>query len=214
MKFLFSLCLCACLMSCNSDAQSSQTQTETRNLAAFTKLSNAGSWDIDLKEGDSESVFIQAKNTKLSEIITEVQNGTLKIYRKSEKMYDYNEKSKVKLTITYKSLNSINCAGSGDLYARTPIRAPELMITMSGSGDVAAEIQTDNLDLNISGSGDFTLSGEAKQQHINISGSGDVNGKKLRGDKAKVNVSGSGDVTLAVKDIQSNVSGSGEVKQY
>jgi Putative auto-transporter adhesin, head GIN domain len=206
-------------MSCNSQAKSSTdtgfvsgSDTETRQLPAFTKISNAGSWDIDLKEGDTESVFIQAKNTKLSEIITEVVNGTLKIYRKSEKMYDYNENSRVKLTITYKTLNSINCAGSGDLYTRTPIKCPELIITMSGSGDMEADIQTDNLDLNISGSGDFKLSGEAKQQHINISGSGDVNGKKLRGEQAKVNISGSGDVTLAVKNIQSNVSGSGEVK--
>jgi Putative auto-transporter adhesin, head GIN domain len=210
MKFLFSLYCCAFIMSCNSEAQSSQT--ETRNLAAFTKIANAGSWDIDLKEGDSESVYIQAKNTKLSEIITEVVDGTLKIYKKQVGMYKYNENSRVKLVVTYRNLKVISCSGSGDMYARSPIKTPNLTIAMAGSGDFEGEMQTDNLDLNISGSGDFTLSGEAKQQYINISGSGDVNGKKLRGDTAKVNVSGSGDVILAVKNIQSNISGSGEVK--
>jgi hypothetical protein len=186
-----------------------QTQT-TRTLSAFDKLALSGGFDkVILKEGDSESVYIESKGVDAEKIKTEVKDNTLKISMQDGS--DYNN-VRISITVTYRQLRAIANSGSSDIEANSVIKSDVLKISSSGSGDVKANLEVGKLSVAISGSSDMAFTGKATEQEISISGSGDVDCSNLKGTKAEVAISGSGDVKLNVDGpVRTRVSGSGDV---
>jgi hypothetical protein len=106
-----------------------------------------------------------------------------------------------------------------DISGRTELQIAgfqqeELSVDISGSGRVDARGQADVVKLNLSGSGEADLAElKSKGADVDISGSGDVTVSPT--DWAKLDISGHGEVTLTTHppQVQTSVSGSGEVHQ-
>ncbi len=186
-----------------------QNSTVTRSLGAFDKIGISGGFDaVFLKQGDAESVTIEAKGIDPDKIETVVKDGALKINTKKGNYSNF----KATITVTYRNLKSVANSGSTDVETLTPIKADKFEFASSGSGDFKGELDVKDLDIAISGSCDMTLRGKADDQEIAISGSGDVNAAALKGATAEVAISGSGDVKLGVSGkVKTAVSGSGTV---
>ena len=139
----------------------------------------------------------------------EIEDGQIRF------RHDHDDDNDENLTIvmTAPSVSRFEMAGSGNL-AIMNYKQDKLTLDLSGSADVTAKGEAGAIDLSISGSGDADL-GEIKAQSatVNIEGSG---GARLAPtDAAKVEISGSGGVTLLTHPpkLESNVSGSGSVRQ-
>lgn len=93
-------------------------------------------------------------------------------------------------------------------------RQDRLIVDLSGDGSVEARGEVKSLELSISGSGESDFSnlkvGDAK---VDIDGSGEA--KLAPTGSANINISGSGEVTLLSRPakLESNVSGSGAIRQ-
>ncbi len=181
----------------------------TRSLPAFDEIAISGGYDkVILKEGGSESITIEAEGVNPEDIVTEVKGNTLNVKMKKGSY----KKSKINLSISYRSLKSVSNSGSSDIHAENPIKGDSFEFNSSGSGDFTGAFDVKKLNINISGSSDMKLSGKADKQAYAISGSGDVDAAKLSGGEADVAISGSGDISLNVSGpVRSAVSGSGKV---
>lgn len=84
---------------------------------------------------------------------------------------------------------------------------------LSGSGALAiAGYKQDRLDLDISGDADVKVAGETGSLRLSVSGSGDADLSALKTRSATVEIDGSGDATLApTEDARIDISGSGDV---
>ncbi len=187
-------------------------KTETRTLGSFESISISGGYDIvTLQAGDAERVDITATGVDLEKIETKIKDKNLSIGMK--KGYNsWNDRAKINIVVTYKSINAIHNSGSTDVETRNVIKADEFRYHSSGSGDLKAEFDVAKLSIHISGSGDMSLKGQATYQDYGISGSGDIDAGQLVGEKAAVSISGSGDVDLNVSgNVRTSVSGSGDV---
>ncbi|HTR85913.1 MAG TPA: DUF2807 domain-containing protein [Reyranella sp.] len=94
------------------------------------------------------------------------------------------------------------------------LNQPELVFTLSGSGDLVAQGTVDRLTATISGSGNARLGDVAlKQLTVRISGSGNVEAAPK--EAADIKLSGSGSVRLLTRPahLSSHVSGSGRISQ-
>lgn len=103
--------------------------------------------------------------------------------------------------------------GSGDLEIRD-YRQDALVLNVMGSGDVAVQGAAKSVQTGISGSGDADLSNLAVEgADVRISGSGSATVGPRRW--AKLDISGSGDITLTSRppQLESHVSGSGDIQQ-
>ncbi len=111
--------------------------TEDRKLDNFSKVYSSGFFDVVLTKGNKESAKIEATNFPLDKIITKVENGTLKI----EKVKSYRTKrnSKVKIHVTYKSVDELKNSGSGDLLCKSDVVADESEFHSSGSGNLTVQ---------------------------------------------------------------------------
>jgi hypothetical protein len=94
------------------------------------------------------------------------------------------------------------------------LNQPELVFTVSGSGDLVAQGTVDRLTATISGSGNAHLRDVAlKDLTVRISGSGNVEAAPK--EAADIKLSGSGNVRLLTRPahLSSHVSGSGRISQ-
>ncbi|MEM6632811.1 MAG: head GIN domain-containing protein [Bacteroidota bacterium] len=186
--------------------------TETRNVGSFDGLHVSSSFDVIVKKGNRESVRLEISGVDLNEIRTEVNGGTLKIYRKS-KAKNWYKNSKGKIYVTYRELDEIHSSGSADVYCADPLKARSFEATTSGSGNMILEdLEADELMTRISGSSDLEIAGSVETQEVNISGSGDYDAMDLDCEEAHVRVSGSGNARITAREsLKASVSGSGDI---
>jgi len=117
------------------------------------------------------------------------------------------------IVMTAPSIKRFEMSGSGKL-AIAGYKQDTLSLDLSGDADVMVTGEAKAIDLGISGSGSADLSEvKAKSAEVNIAGSGDAT--LAPSDAAKLDISGSGDVTLLTHPakLESNITGSGGVRQ-
>ena len=187
-------------------------QGETRNVGSFDAIHVGSSFDVELSKGRNESVRLDISGIDLDEIKTEVNNGTLKIYRKN-KGRNWSKNIRGKIYVTYRNLEEIRSSGSADLYCHDPLEARHFDLSVSGSGNVILDnLKAEDLRSSISGSSDMEVAGNVGSQEVTISGSGNYDARDLDCQETRVRVSGSGNAYIvAHESLSASVSGSGNV---
>jgi hypothetical protein len=186
-----------------------------RHLSGFNAVTVAGSFDVKIAQTGTESVRIDAPAEVMDHIITEVNNGVLKIYNKHDEWNWGNwwgHHKKIIINVTVKDINSVYISGSGDVAFKDGLTANSLKLKISGSGDMNGKINVKMLESSITGSGDMTLYGRAESSSVDLVGSGDYTAAKLFTVSTAVRVSGSGDAEVNASDkIDAALHGSGDI---
>lgn len=184
--------------------------TTTRNVSDFEKIEVSGSFDVELIKGNEGNITINADANLMEYIITEVKKRKLQI--KTEKGIQIKPTRKIKITLTFESMNAIAMAGSGNIHSSDQIESNELKLSVAGSGDMDLKVDTGELKSSIAGSGNIHLSGTSDDLTCSIAGSGNVKGDDLKANKTSVSIAGSGNVEVnAVEEIHAKIAGSGNV---
>ncbi|MFN3815735.1 GIN domain-containing protein [Brevundimonas sp.] len=121
--------------------------------------------------------------------------------------------SRPRITIVAPAVSRFTLNGSQDLEIRD-YDQPALILAVSGSGGVEGYGRTEALTVTIDGSGDVDLDGlPSTDAVIEINGSGDV--EAAPSGQVDVTIRGSGDVDLATRprQLNSEIVGSGSVRQ-
>jgi hypothetical protein len=195
-------------------AKTHHIEKQDRHISGFSAINVAGSFDVYIMQGSTESVKVEADDDVIDNIITEVKGGTLKIYTKSNNGFNWSWGDKKRVVrVTAKNLNAISLTGSGDVYFKEGIRAQTLTVNLNGSGDITGKIDVKKLESSLVGSGDITLAGHADVSTVTVSGSGDYSGRGLITNQTAVKVVGSGDASVyASQQIDASVAGSGDIR--
>jgi hypothetical protein len=193
------------------------SKIEDRHLSGFNALDLAGSFDVYVTQGSTESVKVEAPDNIIDHIITEVKGGVLRVYNKNDNGFHWGDlfgnHKKIAVYVTAKDLNSIGLTGSGDVFFKEGIHTNTLRLRVSGSGDMSGRVDVKTLETSISGSGDVKLSGRADNSTVSVGGSGDYSGRNLVTINTSVRVSGSGDASInASNSVNASVSGSGDIR--
>jgi hypothetical protein len=199
-------------------------------LKNFHSINMNSSLDVQLTQGNSQSVVAEGNANIIERIKTNVKNGMWSI----ELMNGNYSFKKLTIYITIPNLEQVKINGSGDVEA-SRFEVDDLDIHIGGSGDVVfktgVDIENDlNIHINgsgdvamkdvnvksttctVSGSGDIHLSGYTDAAQYRISGTGDVDAMSFKSEEVNVNINGSGDVKVHVnRSLDINVNGSGDV---
>lgn len=223
MKLLRKILLVAALVTCAADYTIAKANTPTdevaqntedRHLSGFTSVSVAGSFDVVITQGSTESVKVQAPSDIINRIITEVEGGTLKIYTKNDNDWHWSDggHKKIMIYVSIKEVNGVSLSGSGDVSFREGLRGNSFKLKLTGSGDVSGKLLVKNLDVTLAGSGDIKISGSADNSNISVAGSGDYTARDLTTNTVSVRIAGSGDARVNVSQkLDASIVGSGDV---
>jgi Putative auto-transporter adhesin, head GIN domain len=142
--------------------------TQTRTVARFNSLELAGSNHVTVMVGARQSVVVHADGNLIGHVTTQVVAGTLVIADTGS----FITRTPMSVEVSVPSLTGLNFSGSGQLSV-TGIKAPQVTVTVSGSGLLYVAGTAAKLDVTLSGDGMAQLSQlTARQVHAVVSGSG------------------------------------------
>jgi hypothetical protein len=184
-----------------------------RELTAFHGIEVSLPTKLELIQGNSEGIAIEADDNLLPLIETTVKNGELVI--RPVKGVHLSGNTPIKITVYARNVDNLSVAGSATVKAARLV-SPKLAGSIAGSGRITInDLQSDALSISIAGSGRFEAQGTAKTLEVDIAGSGDVSVTKLSAQDVKVSIAGSGDANLWVrKSLSVSIAGSGDVRYY
>ena len=188
---------------------SGNIRTEPRTVSDFSAVSLSGFGQVTIEQTGTESLAITTDDNLLPYIRTEVVGRTLELgFRDS--MTNVRPTKDIVFKLTVKTLDGLDVSGSGRIDAKG-IDQDRLKVGISGSGELAAQGTTNDLDVDISGSGRYR--GEhlkSKRASVDISGSGSA--VVATSDRLSVDVSGSGSIAyIGDPQVTQHISGSGSV---
>lgn len=186
-------------------------KTDERNVSGFDKIKCAGSYNVELTQGNASIVKIETDENLLPYIETNVNGDELVI--RSKKDVNIRASDKIKVYITTNKLEAFKLSGSGNIKTTNKFTGGErLDIDISGSGNIRFDVNTPTINSQISGSGDIYLTGETKDSKIEIAGSGNYHADGLKAENATIRIAGSGDAWLfADSKLDINIAGIGNV---
>ena len=106
--------------------------TKERKLDSFTGVKVSSGIDVYLKQGNNESVSVEADENLHEYILTEVRNGVLNVYSE----YNIRDAERKRVYVTMKEVNSVRTTSAGDVIGETPINSDRLELSASSAGDI------------------------------------------------------------------------------
>ncbi len=196
-----------------SVAGSGHPASVKRELAPFHELAINLAGTVEVVQGNSENVIIDADDNLLPLVETVVKFGTLSI--RPVKGVGFAHGTKFRILLTVRSVDSLSLAGSIDLTSAR-LQSPKLSSDIAGAGSITIQdLQCDKVSVSIAGTGRFEVRGAAKVMDVSIAGSGDVLTSHLSAQDVSVSISGSGNATVwARNSVSVSISGSGDVRYY
>lgn len=182
--------------------------TKERKTDSFTGVKVSSGIDVYLKQGNNESVSVEADENLHEYILTEVRNGILNVYSE----YNIRDAEKKRVYVTMKEVESVKTSSAGDVYGESTINSDNLELSASSAGNIKLDINSKKVEVDISSSGDITLTGETDMLRADLSSAGDLKAYELKSREADISVSSAGDADVNVSErLTARASSAGDV---
>lgn len=186
-----------------------KVRKETREVTSFNKIDIGGAFEVYLKQGDNESLVIEADENLLELITTQVSGKTLKVC--TEK--NIRKSKKLNLYITFTDLENIDVSGAVEVKSQNTLKFDNLKIEGSGASDVELELIVDKLEGDFSGASEIELSGSADEFYLDMSGAGELDAYDFEANNVTLDISGAGSARIYAKEnLKVRASGAASVK--
>jgi len=191
-------------------------KTEMRNVGNFNGIKVSSGIDLYVTMGTTEEVKIIANNDIIDDIITEVKDGTLKIYiKQSNNWFNWNNSGSRKAYVTVKELVLLEASAGSDIKSENTLKGEELEVSTSSGSDVTIDVYYKNLKVDTSSGSDATVTGKVKTFEASSSSGSDLHAKDLESKICKVNSSSGSDATVSVTDeLYAKASSGSDVYYY
>lgn len=238
--FLFFVLLSSLMVGCDTPVNttiivgSGTLKAEARPVLGVTSVTFSMSGNLQIAQGDQDSLEVEAEDNLLGMIRTEVRNGnllidslpgtsfratkqiTFRLTLRSIERLEFSSSGSIEASALEGKAFTMNAHGSGAVVLES-LLFDDLAVMNGGSGSVAiGKIQAGNLTISMTGSGSCQINGgQAAVLNLSISGSGSLKAGELAAGSASATLSASGGGTIWVKDaLTANLSGSGSLSYY
>lgn len=185
--------------------------TQNFKTSDYDGVAVAGSMDVRLVEGTEGDIKVEAESNLMEYLKIEVKNGTLIIGTKDNT--NISTRRGINITVPVERISSAKVSGSGEIVSSMNLKARNMELKVSGSGDMILNVECANLDATVTGSGDIELSGRTENLTAKVTGSGDLDTIKVKANNVDASVTGSGDIACHINggSLRARVTGSGDI---
>lgn len=186
---------------------------DVRSLSGISAIQFKGPGLLNIHQGSSERLTIDAPEYLFDQITSAVEDGRLNLaYRDAAVASLSARRETIRYHLEIKDLRSLAVFGSG--HVNIPdLDCDSLDIQLMGSGSVNfRRLTADHLTSHLAGSGSLTLSGDVECQHLKLTGSGQYLADGLVSDFASLMVRGPGNsYVMALNELNAEITGSGNI---
>jgi formylglycine-generating enzyme required for sulfatase activity len=190
--------------------------TETREVSGFDRLNFSGFGEVNIQQGDKESLTVRTDDNIMPYIQTEVSQGTLMInFDNGGRQIELNPLDGIEFNLIVKDISRLDISGAGNIHVGE-LQTGKLQVDLSDVGNLELTLlDTDELVVRHNGAGTISVAGQVKGQKVILSGVGNYDAADLRSLNAILEISGAGSVVVwAVDFLDVDISGIGDVTYY
>lgn len=185
--------------------------TQTRDVEDFTGVRGSSGLDVYLEKGSENKVVIEADENLHDLIVTEVNNGFLKIKTSS----GISRAKAKKVYVTFTDLDAVEASSGSDVIVNSVVSAEKLSLSSSSGADLEVEIDAREVTAKTSSGSDLKVSGRAKYLTADASSGSDLNARELRVLKCRAEASSGSDITVNVEEsLDAKASSGGDIRYY
>ena len=184
--------------------------TKDVSVRSFDQLTSHGVFNLQLSQGDKESVKIEAEDNLIGLITVQNEGSTLEISMKKD--VDINSKKKMTVYVTFKNLKSMNLGMVGGTSSSEQLKFADLKIKNQSVGSVNLDMALQSLNLENESVGSLNLKGSAEHAVIRSNSVGSIQAGEFLVQKMEVDNNGVGSATVnAEKELKVSDSFLGKV---
>jgi hypothetical protein len=175
---------------------------------------------LQIRQGDRESLMIEAEPSILARLETHVRNGKLEVRlrgalwdRVREAVSTSLSRPQIRYTLEVRDLDHLVLCGAYSVHG-LGLRTGHLTLELQGPVDLKLDsITADSLTVQNLTLGSVELSGQVAEQTVSLSGIGRYQASRLKSGRASIALHGPGRATLWVVDeLEADVRGPGIVE--
>jgi uncharacterized protein YxeA len=179
-----------------------------RTATSFDGINVSTGIDVYLKQGDTESIAVEADENLHEYIITEVKGGVLHVYTDA----NIRDAKMERVYVTMKQVKSLRTSSAGDIIGQSPVKGTDIEVSSSSAGNIKIEIYATKVMASLSSSGDISLSGEAETLKADLSSAGDFEASGFKVKEADISASSAGDARVNVTErLNARASSAGDI---
>ena len=170
--------------------------TATRAMDPFHAINVSSEIEAELILSKEESVKLDLKGAETGQMITEVENGVLKIRMKTG---SYKEAS-LKVQIYFKDLTAIEATGRAAVWSYEDLFTGNMEIELFNGGAVRLGLYCDTLTVNLSQGSILSLKGEGETAKLKVNTNATFNGYEFSCKDVEVNATSTGKAKISVSN--------------
>ncbi len=164
-----SLLLIVLLLIANSlHTPSFAQEKQERKLGNFTKIGVSNAITLQLSQGDTQSVAVEANAADQDKIITEVSGDEL-IVRRDNRHKNQWSGDKIIVHVTVKTLNQLDMSSASRVKGKTPIQSDNFSLRMNEASQLELELAARTVKVNLHSASRANLKLEADEIRGNVS---------------------------------------------
>jgi hypothetical protein len=215
-KLLFSLLTLISLSAFAQEVISDpNANLETRTLkGSFTGISVSSGIELFLTQGDSESIAVSASSPKyMDRFVTEVVDGTLKIYFDNKNGWSKGEKRSLKAYVSFKTLEKLSGSAGAVVKMKSPVNTGNLIMKFSSGSVFSGDVNATALEVDQSSGSQVTISGKAGKLQVETSSGATFKGYQMTVDFCDAKASSGATVNITInKELTAKANSGGDIR--
>ncbi len=218
-KFIVATVLSLTLFSCNFDMNlnsgvrgNGEVVIEDRTInESFSAIKATEGLDVYLTQSDNESISVEADGNLQELILTEVEDGVLKIHTKE----NIGRATSKKVHISFKDISSITSTSGSDVHSTNTINAERLDLKSTSGSDMKLDVNTSVLNCKSTSGSDLRISGKTIKLVAEATSGSDIKAADLMAESSEVKATSGADITVNTsKELTARATSGGDVEYY
>ena len=169
--------------------------SENRSVSGFKGVEVSGGLKIYVKQDSVTSVKVEVDKNLQEYIITEVENGILKIYQEHNTSLESTKG--IRIYVSSPSYKSFEASGATEINGENKIQqADEIHLYASGASKIDLDIKAPKISSEISGASSLKLAGETKDFFLDANGASHAKCFDLMTENVDADLSGASSATV------------------
>lgn len=213
-KLLSILFLATLLSSCNVNMfnrinGNRNVITENRKANEdFTKIKVSTGLDLYITQGATTEIIVEADENLQDIIITEINNGVLKIY--SEKNI-WRAKAR-KVYVTLETLEGLSATSGSDIYSQKTLQVNDLAVSATSGANIRIDLDANSVTSSATSGADIEITGIANNHTSSATSGASIDAYNLRSKNVTVKVSSGADINIyASESIAAKATSGGDI---
>ena len=184
--------------------------TQDRNISNnFESIKVSQGLDLYITQSNDVSLSVEADENLHNIIMTDVENGTLRIYTTE----NIRRAASKKINLSIDNISAIKATSGSDVFSTNTIKTNSLELNCTSGADITLDVKTETLNCYSTSGSDIRISGTTKSLFAEATSGSDIKASDLIAETSKVKATSGADISVNTsKELTARATSGGDIR--